>query len=101
MFKTYFFNLGISFRGGYMNEQALSVSHEIKLIDRSILSITGVTKIISFDSNEFIIESNMGPIHIMGTNLELLSLDTHEGLIRIKGKVSSIIYMDKQIKKKD
>ena len=84
-----------------MNEQALNITHEIKLIDRSILSITGVNKIISFDSNEFLLETNMGPIHIIGLNLELLSLDTHEGIIRIKGKISSFSYMDKQIKKKE
>lgn len=84
-----------------MNEQSLNIAHEVKLIDRNILSITGVNKIISFDSNEFLLESNMGPIHITGNALELQSLDTHDGIIRIKGKVSGYNYLDKTTKKKD
>ena len=84
-----------------MNEQGLNIAHEVKLIDRSILSISGVNKIISFDSSEFLLESNMGPIHIIGESLELQSLDTHDGVIRIKGKISGFTYMDKPGKKKE
>lgn len=82
-------------------EQTINSSQELKLIDRSILSLTGVNKIISFDSNEFLVESSMGIIHIMGINLDLLSLDTQDGVIRIKGKISGFNYLDKQVKKKD
>ena len=84
-----------------MNEQVNSIAHELKMIDRSILSLTGVNKIVSFDSKEFILESNMGPIHIQGEGLELLTLDTHDGVIRIKGKVSGFNYIEKVTKKKE
>ena len=82
-------------------EQVINNNHELKLIDRSTLSLTGVNKIISFDSNEFLLESNMGLIHITGVNLELQSLDTSDGIIRIKGKISGYNYLDKQSKKKE
>lgn len=85
-----------------MNEQMMNSStQELKLLDRNLLSITGVNKIISFDNIEFILESNMGPIHIKGQNLELLSLDSHDGLIRIKGNIRGINYIDKISKKKE
>ncbi|MBQ6840847.1 MAG: sporulation protein YabP [Bacilli bacterium] len=84
-----------------MNEKINPVSHELKMIDRSILSLTGVAKIVSFDSTEFILETNMGPVHIKGDGLELLSLDTQDGAIRIKGKVSGFNYIEKLGKKKD
>ena len=84
-----------------MNEQINNIAHEVKLIDRNILSLTGVNKIVSFDSNEFILETGMGPVYIKGESLELLSLDTHEGLIRIKGKVNGIDYIEKLVKKKE
>ncbi|MBE6155561.1 MAG: sporulation protein YabP [Firmicutes bacterium] len=83
-----------------MNEKN-NVSHELKMIDRSILSLTGVSKIVSFDSSEFILESNMGPIHIKGEGLELLSLDTQDGVIRIKGKIIGYNYIEKLAKKKE
>lgn len=84
-----------------MNEKINSIAHELKMIDRSILSLTGVNKIVSFDNTEFILESNMGPIHIKGETLELLSLDTQDGVIRIKGKVNGFNYIEKISKKKD
>lgn len=84
-----------------MNEKINNLSHELKMIDRSILSLTGVSKIVSFDSSEFILESNMGPIHIKGENLELLTLDTQDGVIRIKGNISGFNYIEKIGKKKD
>ena len=84
-----------------MNEQTTNSSHEIKLIDRAVLNLTGITKIVSFDSNEFILESTMGPIHITGSGLELLSLDTHDGITRIKGKVNGFNYIEKTARKKE
>lgn len=84
-----------------MNEKINSASHELKMIDRSILSLTGISKIISFDNMEFILESNMGPIHIKGEGLELLNLDTQEGVIRIKGKIIGFNYIEKINKKKE
>ena len=84
-----------------MNEQVNNIAHELKMIDRSILSLTGVNKIISFDSSEFILETTMGPVHIKGEGLELLTLDTHDGVIRIKGKVCGFNYLEKVAKKKE
>ena len=84
-----------------MNEKINTISHELKMIDRNILTLTGVSRIVSFDHTEFILESNMGPIHIKGEGLELLSLDTQEGIIRIKGKVCGFNYIEKLSKKKD
>lgn len=84
-----------------MNEKINNISHEFKMIDRSILSLTGVSKIVSFDNSEFILESNMGPIHIKGETLELLSLDTQDGAIRIKGKINGFNYIEKIGKKKE
>lgn len=74
---------------------------ELKILDRSLMSLNGVSKIVSFDSNEFIIETELGPVHITGENLELLSLDTSSGLIKIKGKINGYNYIEKIHKKKE
>ena len=57
-----------------MNDKIVNNNHEVKMIDRCILNITGIKKIINFDNKEFIIESVMGPIHIKGENMELLNI---------------------------
>ena len=83
-----------------MNDK-INNSSELKIIDRSLMTLNGVSKIVSFDNTEFIIETDLGPIHITGQGLELLNLDTHEGLIKIKGKINGYNYVDKAVKKKD
>ena len=76
-------------------------NHELKMIDRGILTLTGINKIDSFDNEEFLLESNMGHLHIKGEQLELVKLDTHDGNVKIKGKVNSIIYLDNHKKEKE
>ena len=69
-------------------------SQEIKLIDRSNISLTGVNKIVSFDDEEFLMETTMGNLRLLGENLELLKLDTNDGNVKIKGKINSFTYID-------
>ena len=76
-------------------------SHELKLIDRREISLSGIKKITSFDSEEFLLESNMGVILIKGTNLEIMKLDTHDGNVKIKGKINGFNYLDNKEKCKE
>ena len=76
-------------------------THELKLIDRREIALTGIKKITSFDSEEFLLESNMGLILIKGINLEIMRLDTHDGNVKIKGKINSFSYLDNKEKVKE
>lgn len=76
-------------------------NHEVKIMDRSIISLTGINKISSFDHEEFLLESNMGILVIKGEKLEIIKLDTHDGNVKIKGKVNSFTYLDGQKKNKE
>lgn len=76
-------------------------SHELKLLDRREIALTGIKKITSFDSEEFLLESNMGIILIKGSNLEIMKLDTHDGNVKIKGKINSFAYLDNKEKVKE
>ena len=71
------------------------LSQELKIIDRNIFSLTGVNKIISFDKNEFIVDSNLGIIHINGDNLELQSIDVSSGVLKILGRIDGYKYIEK------
>jgi len=76
-------------------------SHEIKVTDRNIMSFSGIKKINSFDNEEFLMESNMGTILLKGEKLEIIKLDTHDGNVKIKGKLDSITYMENIKKNKE
>lgn len=76
-------------------------SHEIKVVDRGIISLSGIKKINSFDNEEFLMESNMGMILLKGEKLEIIKLDTHDGNVKIKGKLNSFTYIENIKKQKE
>ena len=73
--------------------------HKLVVIDRQTLNISGVLKIESFDSEEFLLKTNMGNLGIKGSNLEIIKLDTYQGDVSIKGKIDSLIYTEGTNKK--
>ena len=76
-------------------------SHEIKVVDRNIINLTGINKITSFDDQEFLMESSMGIILLKGEGLEIVKLDTHDGNVKIKGKLISLAYIENTKKNKE
>ncbi len=84
-----------------MSDSIIYGSQEIKLVDRSTISLSGINKIVSFDDEEFLMESTMGNIRLLGENLELLKLDTNDGNVKIKGKINSLTYLDGKLKNKE
>ena len=74
-------------------------NHTFSLIERKNVTISGVIKIDSFDSEEFLIETVMGYLILKGNDLELNKLDTKEGVVSIKGLVNSFCYKDENITK--
>lgn len=83
------------------NDNVLIGNHEVKMTDRKTIYLTGIKKIVSFDNEEFLMESNMGLILLKGESLELNKLDTSDGNVKIKGKINSLSYVDGKTKNKD
>ena len=78
--------------GDDMDNSYENTKHEVKIIDRDLIYLSGIDKIISFDSEEFLLESVMGIILLKGEGLEIVKLDTHDGIVSIKGVINSMIY---------
>ncbi len=76
------------------NIELIPSNHEVRIIDRREIHLTGVKKITSFDHEEFLLETTMGVLLLKGSNLEILKLDTHDGNVRIKGKINSYQYLE-------
>ena len=75
-------------------------NHEIKLDNRNKLSITGISKIDSLNSDEFLIQTSLGLLLIKGENLVMQQLDIDKGNIWIDGNVVSIEYLSETSNKK-
>ena len=76
-------------------------NHSITITERKNLLITGVKKIESFDSEEFLLETVMGFLVVKGEDLELVKLDTLAGNVSIKGLIKGFSYMDDNNGKKE
>ena len=77
-----------------VREIEASFNHGITLAERKNVVVTGVKKIESFDSEEFLMDTTLGFLSIKGSDLEIIKLDTYQGNVSIKGKVDSMQYMD-------
>ena len=71
------------------------VMQELKIINRNSLQLNGIKRVVSFDTKEFVLETNKGPVHLYGENLELGSLDTINGNILVNGKINGFDFLDK------
>ena len=79
------------------NNQNIKVNnHTVFLKDRRELILTGVKNIKSFDSLEFLIETNLGVMHICGHSLVLGKMDNEGENVEIKGNISSLTYLQKE-----
>ncbi len=75
-------------------------NHGLSISERKNIVLTGVKKIESFDSEEFLMETTLGFLVIKGSDLEIIKLDTYQGNVSIKGKVDSLMYLDSATGKK-
>ena len=82
-----------------VKEIEASFNHGLSLAERKNVVVTGVKKIESFDSNEFMIDTTLGFLNIKGEELEIIKLDTYQGNVSIKEKVDALIYLDNNQKK--
>ena len=67
---------------------------EIRITDRKKIILTGVKKLVSYNPEEFIMESNLGTINLKGKALEIIKLDTVDQILSIKGSFNSLSYSD-------
>lgn len=81
-----------------MTEDITNKITEVFIKGREYITIKGVTKVVGFNKSEFILNSFNGPVYLCGEDLELISLNTDEGIIKIEGKIIGYSYMDKKKK---
>ncbi len=74
-------------------------NHTVKFANRKDGFVSGVNEVISFDTDEVKVDTDMGIITIRGSGLHLKRLNLEKGEIDIEGNVESFVY-DNVTKKK-
>ena len=82
-----------------MDKESINSNHNVNIVGRKNINISGVKKIESFDDKEFLLETIMGFMNIKGSDLEIVKLDTYQGNVTIKGKIDSLVYLESDSKK--
>ena len=78
------------------NQKPAAPNHDVRIVGRKSLEITGVKQVESFDNEEFLLETSMGFLAIRGMNLKMKNLDVESGVVNIEGKVFDLVYLDQQ-----
>ena len=76
-------------------------NHGLSIAERKSIVVSGVKKIESFDSEEFLMETTLDFLVLKGSELEIIKLDTYQGNVSIKGRIDSLMYLDGATGKKD
>lgn len=74
-----------------MAEQ-LQLPHKLTLSQRSSLTMTGVTEVVSFDDGAVILRTDLGTLVVQGRDLQLKTLSVDGGQVAVEGTVSSLTY---------
>lgn len=74
-------------------------THHMLIRDRKSMEISGIKKLESLNSEEFVLETSLGYMTISGQDLEMTNLNIDRGEIAISGYVTKIEYFDHQEEK--
>lgn len=73
-------------------EKQPSLPHKLTLNERSTLTMTGVTEVVSFDETAVILHTGLGTLLVQGKELKLKTLQPDGGQVVVNGKISALSY---------
>ena len=82
-------------------EETIKQDTTIFLKNRKRMELKGVKKLDSFDKKEFLLDTNLGFLHVKGKDLSLGAMDMEKGELIIEGIINSLNYIDEAKEKKE
>ena len=74
-----------------MLEQS-GMPHKLVLNERKLLTVTGVTEVVSFDDAAVIAHTELGTLVVEGKDLQLKTLLPEGGQVTVEGTISTLMY---------
>lgn len=72
--------------------EQLQMPHKLTLSERSHLTLTGVTEVVSFDDTAVVLKTALGTLVVQGSQLQLKNLSPEGGQVVVDGSVTSLVY---------
>ena len=74
-----------------MNEH-IPLPHKLVLNERKLLTVTGVTEVVSFDDTSVIAQTDLGTLVVQVENLQLKTLLPEGGQVTVEGNIATLMY---------
>ena len=74
-----------------MSERCV-LPHKLVLNERKLLTVTGVTEVVSFDDTSVIAQTDLGTLVVQGEKLQLKTLLPEGGQVTVEGNIASLVY---------
>jgi sporulation protein YabP len=74
-----------------MIEQCV-LPHKLVLNERKLLTVTGVTEVVSFDDTSVLLRTSLGNLMIQGKELQLKTLSLDGGQVAVDGTICAMVY---------
>lgn len=68
--------------------------HKLSLVERSQVEMTGVVDVVSFDTEQILLETTRGMLTIKGKELHVSRLQIEAGEMDIEGEIDSLVYTE-------
>lgn len=75
-----------------MTGETLKFPHKLTLNERSKLTLTGVTEVVSFDETAVALHTALGILEIQGQDLKIKSLSPEGGQMEVSGRICGLFY---------
>ena len=75
-----------------MDERLGGKNHKLTLFNRSSVQMTGIVDVISFDTNEIVMDTEDGLLLLRGEDLHVNHLTLEKGEVNVDGHVGSLVY---------
>lgn len=73
-------------------QQNSSLPHRLTLDERKKLTVSGVTEVLSFDSDSVLLKTVKGLLSVHGEELKLHALSPDAGAVEVSGQIDQLNY---------
>lgn len=74
-------------------QRSVSGGHKLIMESRRDVKLTGVNKVISFEPDLVLLNTDTGRLKITGKEMHIINLDIEKGLLDLNGKIDCLCYM--------
>ena len=84
----------------YVSGEERKKAHEIKLNERSEMSICGVEEVVGFDEESLQLKTSAGELFVEGSGIKIGTLNTDDGIVSLTGRINALYYTGDNAKEK-